>query len=398
MSPDRPRAPNENRRGYFHWLGSIRPLSLCVLFVLTLTQIPVVSAHDATATAGLSRGHAVVIALVGVIFLGGAVLFKRTDRISPTVALYGAFVGIVVTALGAVLFEGLSPDPTYTASSMPFPRSWYQPLALSTGLVIAVGSFVVGLLRWPTRPRYTFLGILMAFWISYPYLLPEPGSYSHPLGYAIVLGTPLLVGYVIWKDAGSTLRAVLRDPVTRHFGIGVALVLALFFLSVTGYLSFFPEEGFPHETTVVVVPAVYQLVTWPTLEIVVPHIPFFLAVSPGQVIIVGMLSALIGLNASLIARHWRVEERAGMTEGTAGSAAIVGTCTCGCCGPLVAKIAVLAAGPSIAAPLYWVFVDSASPLSALFIVGSLLLFTGSLVYSIESAPDFGRSTSVTSAD
>ncbi|WP_434529938.1 hypothetical protein ACODNH_00470 (plasmid) [Haloarcula sp. NS06] len=60
-----------------------------------------------------------------------------------------------------------------------------------------------------------------------------------------------------------------------------------------------------------------------------------------------------------------------MTEGTAGSAAIVGTCTCGCCGPLVAKIAVLAAGPSIAAPLYWVFVDSASPLSAVFIVGSL---------------------------
>lgn len=398
MSPDRHREADENTCGKVHRRESIRSLSLFALFALTLTHIPVASAHGATTTAGFSRGHAVVVALVGVVLLGGAVLLKRTNRISPTVALYGVFAGIIVTTLGAVLFEGLSPDPTYTASSMPFPRSWYQPLALSTGLAIAVGSFVVGWLRWPTHPRYTFLGILMGLWISYPYLIPEPRSYSHPLGYAIVLGTPLLVGYVVWKDAGSTLRAVLRDPVARRFGTGVGLVLALFFLSVTGYLSFFPEEGFPHETTVVVVPAVYQLVVWPTLEIVLPHIPFFLAVSPGQVVVVGMLSTLIGLNAALIARHWRAEERAGMTEGTAGSAAIVGTCTCGCCGPLVAKIAVLAAGPSIAAPLYWVFVDSASPLSVLFIVGSLLLFTGSLLYSIESAQELGRSTPVIPAD
>jgi vacuolar-type H+-ATPase subunit I/STV1 len=87
-----------------------------------------------------------------------------------------------------------------------------------------------------------------------------------------------------------------------------------------------------------------------------------------------------------------------MTEGTAGSAAIVGTCTCGCCGPLVAKIAVLAAGPSIAAPLYWVFVDSASPLSAVFIVGSLLLFTGSLLYSVQAARQPDRSAAIIPAD
>ncbi|MDS0296893.1 hypothetical protein [Halogeometricum luteum] len=275
-----------------------------------------------------------MLSFVGVVVIGGTIIFKRRNRISPTVALYGVFVGIAVTAFGAVVFEGLSPDPTYMASSMPFPRSWYQPLALSVGLLIAVVSFIVGWLRWPTRPRYTFLGLLMGLWISYPYLIPGPASDTHPLGYAIVLGTPVLVGYIIWKDAGGVLRAVLRDSVARRFGIGIGIVMALFFLSVTGYLSFFPEEGFPHEVTVVVLPAIYQLVTWPTLEIAIPHIPFFLAVSPGQVIIVGMLSALIGLNAALIARHWRVEERAGLTEGTAGSAAIVGTCTCGCCGPL----------------------------------------------------------------
>ena len=398
MSSDRQRAGDKNTRGHFQRLRSIRPLSLFVLFVLTLTQIPVASAHGATATGGLSQGHGTLLALGGAVLIGGFILLKRMNRITPTTALYGVFVGIAVTALGAVLFEGLSPDPTYTASSMPFPRSWYQPLALLIGLGIMAVSLVVGWLRWPSRPRYTFLGILMGLWISYPYLIPGHASDTHPLGYAIVLATPLLVGYVIWKDAGGVLRAVFRDPVARRFGIGVGIVLALFFVSVTGYLSFFPEEGLPHETVVVVLPAIYQLVTWPTLEIFLPHIPFFLAVSPGQIIVVGMLSALIGLNAALIARHWHVEERAGMTEGTAGSAAIVGTCTCGCCGPLVAKIAVLAAGPSIAAPLYWVFVDSASPLSALFIVGSLVLFTGSLIYSIESARQPDHSTSVVPAD
>ena len=398
MPPDRQQTENGHTGWNEKQLDSIRPLLLGSLFVLTLTQIPLASAHGATATAGLSQGHGLLLSFVGVVVTGGTIISKRTNRISPTVALYSVFLGIVVAALGAIIFEGLSPDPTYTASSMPFPRSWYQPLALSIGLLITVTSFIVGWLRWPTRPRYTFLGILIGSWISYPYLIPGPASDSHPLGYAIVLGTPVLVGYIIWKDAGSVLREVLRDPVARRFGIGVGIVIALFFVSVTGYLSFLPEEGFPHEVTVVVLPTIYQLVTWPTLEIAIPHIPFFLAVSPGQVVVVGMLSTLIGLNAALIARHWRVKERAGLTEGTAGSAAIVGACTCGCCGPLVAKIAVLAAGPAIAAPLYWVFVDSASPLSALFIVGSLLLFVGSLIYSVEAARHPDQSAAIIPAD
>lgn len=366
--------------------------------VVALAQVPTAAAHGATATGWLTQELAAFLVLAGVAAVVTATGLKRLDRIPPTTALSGVFVGIVVAVLGAVLFEGLSPELTYTASSMPFPRSWYQPMALMAGLAITVGSFLVGWLRWPTRPRYTFFGILMGGWVLYPYLLPGTIPETHPLGYAIVLGTPVLLGYIVWKDAGSVLQRVLSDPVARWFGAGVALVVGLFFVTVTGYLSFFLEEGIPHETNAAVLPTVYQLVMWPTFELVMPHVPFFVAISPGQLIIVGTLSVLVGLNAAVIARQWRLEERAGVAEGTAGSAAIVGSCTCGCCGPLVAKVAVLAVGPSVAAPLYWVFVDAASPLSALFIVGSMALFAGSLVHSVESTRGPGQSTSLATAD
>lgn len=369
-------------------------LGFLVASIVTLTQIPVVSAHGPTATGGITQIHGIALAVLGIAAVSAFVILKRTDHLTPTTALYGVFAGLFFTVVGVVLFEGLAPDTLYAAQSMPFPRAWYEPLAIATGLSIMVGSVVIGFLHWPSRPRYAFLGMLMGLWVMYPYLIPGAASDTHPLGYAIVLGTPFLVGYVIWKDAWQVLRAVMRDPMARRFGLGTAILLAFFFLTITGYLSFFPVEGLNHGVVITVLPTVYQLVMWPTLEIAIPHIPFFLALAPGQLIIVGMLSGLVGLNAAIIARYWRLEQRAGMIEGTAGSAAIVGTCTCGCCGPLVAKIAVLAVGPSIAAPLYWVFVDSASPLSVLFIVGSLVLFTGSLIYSVESASRQSESSSI----
>jgi len=59
----------------------------------------------------------------------------------------------------------------------------------------------------------------------------------------------------------------------------------------------------------------------------------------------------------------------------------IGACVCGCCGPLVAKVAILAAGPSVAAPLYWLFVDPSSPFASASLVGGIVLFTESLVYA-----------------
>jgi hypothetical protein len=371
-----------------------RLLSTFGITLSLLALTPIVSAHDGTEPLGLTKWHGIGILFFGVLVVIIAVFAKRTEYVKPTAALSGILFGLAIAIFGAVLFEGLSPDSTYAASSMPFPRSWYKPLSLGLGLGIAVISFVIGWLRWTTRPRYTFFGILMGLWVAYPELIPGQSSGTHPLGYAIVLVTPIFVGYILWKDTWPVLRTVLVDPVARRFGIGVGLLTGLFFASVSGYISFLPEEGFPQEVTVVVLPSNYQLVRWSTLEVAIPQIPFFIAVSIGLVIVVGLLSVLIGLNAAMIARQWRLEQQAGMIEGTAGTGAIVGSCTCGCCGPLVAKIAILAAGPSIAAPLYWVFVDTASPLSPLFIIVSIVLFTGSLVYSIENARIPGQKPSV----
>lgn len=364
--------------------GTVRFGSLLVLVVfVVLAQIPVASAHGGEGPLAISKQASIAVTFGGIGLVAGCALLKRQEYVSPTTALYGIGVGLFVAILGIIIFDGVTPDPTYTASSMPFPRSWYEVLGLGIGVSVVVASFGIGLRRWPTRPRYTFLGILMGLWISYPYIIRGSASYTHPLGYLIVLGTPILVGYIVWTDRGDVVRTAFRDRAARRFGATVTLLSGLFFLTSSGYLSFFWEEGLPRERVITVLPVNYQLVQWNTLEVVLPQVPLTAALSIGVATIVGLLSVLIGVNALLIAWQWRLEEKAGMAQGTAGTGSVIGACTCGCCGPLVAKIAVLAAGPSVAAPLYWVFVDSSSPLSALFIVTTVVIFTATLIHSTD---------------
>jgi hypothetical protein len=362
------------------------------------TQVSPVAAHGGEQHFPLAQWDGLAILFLGIVLISVAVMAKRQTYVTPTTSLGGVFLGILLVVVGAILFEGLSPDPTYTAATLPFPRSWYTPIAMGVGLLIATVSLVGGFLRWPDRPRYAALGILTSIWILYPELLPAPGRYTNPVGYLVVLMTPALVGYIIWKDARDVLGAVLQDRVVRRFAIGVGFLITVFFVTSTGYLTFFWDEDAPRETVFVVLPVVYQLVQWPTLEIGLPSIPLFIALSPGLIVLTGIIGTLVGLNAAMVARYWRVEEQAGIAEGSAGTVAIAGSCTCGCCGPLVAKFAVVAAGPSIAAPIYWLFVDSASPLGVLFIVGSIVLFTGMLVYSTASARSESPSVCAVPAD
>jgi len=365
---------------------SFRPLFVGIALFTLLGMVPTASAHGEYSDFFLSQFQALLIALAGVGVVAVSVYSKRSDRVRNTTALYGVLAGIVVATVGAVLFEGLAPDPTYTAGSMPFPRLWYTPLSLGVGIATAVASLTIGLVRWPTRPQYTFLGILIGLWVAYPSLIPGPASDTHPLGYAIVFSMPLLVGYIVWTDAKGVLRRTLQRPFARRFGLGVGAIAAFFFISASNYLSFFPEQGIPQKVNVDVLPVIYPLVTWQTLEIYLPQVPMFAAMSVGLAILVGTVSVLIGLNAALVARQWRAEGMAsgGTAQGTAGPTAFVGSCACGCCGPIVAQVAILAVGPSVAAPLYWLFVDPMSPFASVFLVGSILLFTGSIVYATNS--------------
>lgn len=96
-----------------------------------------------------------------------------------------------------------------------------------------------------------------------------------------------MVGYILWRDVGYVLLDVLRDPVARRFGLGIAIDLAFFFLAMTGYL-FFPD----------------------------PSIPFFLAISVGQLVVFATLSGLVGFDAAVIARYWRLQTTPGATQGS----------------------------------------------------------------------------------
>jgi hypothetical protein len=340
----------------------------------------------------LSRWHGAVLAAVGVASVALLVALRRRGTVSARIALYGVLSGVFVSAVGVVLFDGLSPDPTYTASTMPFPRSWYQYIGASVGGLITSLSFAVGWFRWRDRPRYTALGILLGAWVAYPYLVPAGRGYSNPLGYVLVLITPVAVGYIVYKDASGILLESLKDKVARRFALGIGAVVAFLFVSMTGYLTFFPEEGAPRELTVAVLPAVYQIVSWPTLEIYVPDVPFFVATSPGQIILVRTISVLVGLNAAVVGYSWRIGESAGLVQGTGGSATVFGACTCGCCGPFAAKVAVVALGSGVAAPLYWLFVDSTSPFTTLLTVGAIGMFAFGLVYSARRVTVLGEGT------
>ena len=251
-----------------------------------------------------------------------------------------------------------------------------------------VGSVVLGRLRWPTRPRYSALGIELGLWIAYPALVAT-GEYTSPFGYALVLSVPVTVGYILWRDCLGVIRTVLRDRAARRFGGGVALTVAIFFMFAAGFLSFFPEEGVnaPETATVAVLPTLFPLVTWPTVEWFFPSIPFVGMLSIGVLIVVGMFSGLIGLNAAMIARIWISEEQTELTGSTAGTAAFVGANACSCCGPIVGQFIILIAGSSAAAPVYWLFVDLASPAGTLFLVTGIALLTASLLHAVGTFAD-----------
>ncbi|PSP56288.1 hypothetical protein BRC82_01985 [Halobacteriales archaeon QS_1_67_19] len=258
------------------------------------------------------------------------------------------------------------------------------PLPQWLALAILVGSIAIGRLRWPDRSRYAALGMLLGLWVAYPVLVP--GSLTNPLGYLLARALPLAIGYVLRRDARDVLARAPADRTARWFGLGTGVVTGLFSMFSMGMLTIVPEPGrgvdLQHDfvtTAQVTDPLVY----WPAVEFhfhdVIGTVPLSGVLSVGMVLLVGLVAVLVGLNATPLARQWRASERGASAEATAGSAAVAAPNACCCCGPVLAELTVASVGPAAAAPLYWLFVDLASPVGALFFVASVGLLVGNLV-------------------
>lgn len=367
-------------------------ISGAVALATTAILPGIVSAHGGEHTPNIPQWYGLIILLVGFGILGTTIVLQRRNWLERTEhALAGVFLGVLVAALGGIIIVQLSPIDEYSASSMPFPRAWYPIITLTVGLSIVVASTLLGKLRWPTRPRYAGLGILLGLWIAYPALFQEFNSYYNPVGYAIALAVPSTVGYIIWRDGRDVLGHIWQDTITRRFGLGIGAVMLLFFVFSTGLVSLVPEDGLMNGQEVMDVPAFIAtqpfanpLVIWPAVEVWLPQIPLSAAVSLGVLLMIVLLGGLVTITAMLAAYQWRHTGGSNSAQSTAGAAALVGPNACGCCGPMFAQLAVVLLGPSAAAPLYWLFVDFSSPIGSFFFVASVGLLTGGFVYSADA--------------
>ena len=322
--------------------------------------------------------------------LASAYLPRVLRPASSKYALYGVFAGLAIAVLGAIGLVQLSPVEWYATDPV-IPRAIHDPLMLVVGLAIAVASLLGGRYRWPTRPRYAGLGILLGAWVAYPGLMAGFGvdSLTHPLGYSIVLSLPIALGYVLWRDARSLLAGLWADRLARRFGLGVGALGVVFFLFSTGMLTIIPDEGTGvslAERIVATLPVASPLVTWPAIEFWLPSLPLGGMFSVGMVLLLGVFGGLIGLNAALIAHRWQGSDGASRSGTTAGTVGVAAPQACCCCGPLLSQVAIVALGPSAAAPIYLLFADPSSSIGSLFLVASVAILTGTLVRAARSAP------------
>ncbi|WP_144240082.1 hypothetical protein [Haladaptatus cibarius] len=349
----------------------------------TIGTLPVVSAHGSDHTPAYPQWLALVVLLAGVGIVATSVFFGRTAwSHRRTLALWGVFAGLFVTVVGAVGLVQFSVIETVRAAQAPLAQEWYHPLTLAAGTIIAVGSVLAGRIKLPDRPRYAGLGLLLGAWVAYPAVMSAFGTRTHPLGYVLVVALPVPLGYILWRDARESLSWALRNRPARWFGVGSGVLAGLFFAFSMGMLSFIPEHGIgiPDGAFVTTVPVANPLVYWTAVEFNFPSVPLSGVLSLGMLIQIGTVAVLVGLNAAVIAFQWQGATKTGSHEISSDTAAIAAPAACCCCGPLISELAVVSVGPSAAAPLYWLFVDLASPIGALFFVFSVALLTGNLAY------------------
>jgi hypothetical protein len=365
-------------------------LALVVTLVAVVGSVPVAAAHGGHVSINgfhLQQWYALVPLVLGVAVAVGSAYLPRILRPEYAgYALYGVLGGLAVAALGGIAVVQLSPYEWLTAEPV-IPRTLHEPLLLLLGGAIALASVLVGQVRWPTRPRYAGLGVLLGVWVAYPGL-GVFGVYTptNPLGYAIVLSLPVAVGYVLWRDARGVLGTIYADRTARRFGVAVGLLGVVFFLFSAGMATVVPDDGVGLSWSsgfVTTLPTLGPLVLWPSVEVWAPSVPFAGMVSIGTAVLLSVLGGLLGLNAAVFAHQWGTA--AGATSPTtAGAVGLAAPQACCCCGPLLSQLAIVTLGPSAAAPIYLLFADPSSSIGSLFFVASVAILAGTLVYAAES--------------
>ena len=335
------------------------------------------AAHSGTTHAGTPHWLLFALVLLGGGVAASAVTAYRRDAVEGTTSAMLALSAAVVGAFGLVGLVELQ----VVAETPPTLTDIYPTLSLVVGVAMAVGSLVVGRLRWPRRPRYAALGLLLAAWIVYPVAMHNGGVYN-PLGHVLVVSVVLAVGYVLWRDAWGIVQSLRRDRRPLAAGLSAGALFAIFFLFSAGTVSLNPDSGIgaPTESLVVFLPVSDPLVAWPAVEFVFPSVPMAGYFSVGTALLLALLGSLVTLNVGVMVQQWRAGSSESSGTSALGMAATTGATACCCCAPAFYGVISVLFGAA-ATPAYWAFMDPSSPVGGVFFATSVVLMLGSVVRS-----------------
>lgn len=334
-----------------------------------------VVAHAGTTHAGTPHWVLGAVTVLGILAaVGGFRVLRgdgRSDRFGAGLLSLGA-VAVIAGTIGLVEIQ-IAPEATPDWTGL------FPTINAVSAIVVALGSLAVVRWKWPERPRYVGLGLLLAAWIAYPTLLPQEGL-TNPLGYLLAAAVPAAVIYVFHRDTGAAFPEVLTARVPAVVAVVTLALFGVFYLFSAGTLSMNPDltaeiagEGFvtPYQ---VASPLVY----WPALEFYFPAIPLSGYVSLGSLLLVAILGGLVASNAALAARQLTTSGSLDSPQAIVGTVTTAGATACGCCAPAVYGAAGAVFGAA-ATPVYWAFMDPSSPVGGLFFAASVLILTGSAV-------------------
>lgn len=339
------------------------------------------AAHSGTTHAGTPHWLLFVLAAAGIGTAVGVLAAYRRNRVAGALA---APLGLVAALVGGFGLVGLV-ELQVVAETGPEIRDIYPRLSLVVGATMALGSLVIARRRWPSRPRYAALGILLACWVVYPIVVPNGGTY-HPVGYVLVASVVFAVGYIVRRDAWGVLSSLRRDRNPLATGGVAGVLFAVFFAFSAGTVTLNPDAGVgaPTESTVVFLPVADPLVAWPAVEFVFPSVPMAGFVSLGTLVLMGLLGSLVAMNVGVLVQQARAEGASGGSTSALGMVATTGATACCCCAPAFYGVLSVLFGAA-ATPAYWAFLDPTSPVGGVFFAASVVLLLGSVVRSTGGA-------------